>query len=168
MYNCFVVSTSSTSLPTVSTSSTSLSSDSTTVESESRSLPVVTYVSITAVFIAILIVIVMIALIRKKVSLKSTHGEIYDEIRDTATTRSKQLQFTSDILTDGNPAYGTPASHLPTSSKEMEMTQNRFTPTNIPVEPNECYSSVNPDQLNATGDGTSQLAATGEYDYVIP
>ena len=114
--------------------------------------------------------IVMIALIRKKVSLKSAQGEIYDEIHDTATTRSQQLQFTSDILTDGNPAYGTPASHLPTSSKEMEMTQNyAYVPTNIPVEPNECYSSVNPDQLNAaTGEGTSQLAATGEYDYVIP
>ena len=156
----------------MSISSTSLSSDTTTLESESRSLPVVTYVSITAVFIAILIVImmiVMIALIRKKVSQRSAQEVIYDEIHDTATTRNQQLQFTSDILTDGNPAYGTPASHLPTSSKEMEMTQNyAYVPTNFPVEPNECYSSVNPDQLNATWEGTSQLAATGEYDYVIP
>ena len=59
-------------------------------------------------------------------------------------------------------------ANLMSLSRELDMTTNyAYNPTYIPVEPNMCYSSVNPDNLNATGGSTSQSAATSEYDDVI-
>ena len=191
--------------------------DTTTAEIESAAAISVTIVATLAAIIVILVtiiaIIVIVVLLRRKASHAGTACEeiVYDEIPDA--TRRQELQKVTDIiqtgsnpaydtpashlpelneyyssmnpdqlnatgegtsqlaaiLTDRNLAYGTPASHLTTSSKEMELTQNyAYAPTNISVDPNECYSSVNPDQLKAAGKSTSQLATTEEhaYDYI--
>ena len=101
------------------------------------------------------------------VELNECYSSINPDQLNATGEGTSQLAAT---LTDRNPAYGTPASHLPTSSKEMELTQNYpYVPTNIPVELNECYSSMNPDQLNATAShlptSSEEMELTQNYAY---
>ena len=158
MENGHASTTPSISLPTVNFDDTTK----TEIESTAISVTIVaTLAAIIVILVTIIAIIVIVVLLRRKASHAGAACEeiVYDEIPDA--TRRQDLQQVTDIIQTGsNPAYDKPASHLRTSSKEMELTQKYvYVPTNIPVELNECYSSMNPDQLNATGEGTSQLAA---------
>ena len=89
--------------------------------------------------IIIAIIIVVVVFIRRKSSRAGTaNDEIHDEIPDV-TKRQDLQQVTDIVLTDSNPA----ASHLPTSFKEMELTQNyAYVTMHTRVEPNSHRESM--------------------------
>ena len=125
---------------------------------------IATLAAIIVILVTIIAIIVVVILLRRKASRAGTACEeiVHDEIPD-ATKRQDLQQGTDITQTGSNPAYNKPTSHLPTSSKEMEMTQNyAYAPTNIPVKPNKCYS---PNQLKAAGKNSSQLTTTEEHAY---
>ena len=108
-------------LPTVNFDDTTK----TEIESAAISVTIVaTLAAIIVILVTIIAIIVIVVLLRRKASRAGTACEeiVYDEIPDA--TRRQDLQQVTDIIQTGsNPAYDKPASHLRTSSKEMELTQ---------------------------------------------
>ena len=101
--------------------------------------PVAIVITILVILVTIIAIIVIVVLVRRKCSHAGTaNDEIHDEIPDV-TKRQDLQQVTDIVLTDSNPA----TSHLPTSFKEMELTQNYANvPTHTPVEPNDHRVSI--------------------------